>query len=147
MVNRLLYWDNTCLENIAWWQWVQITLKSSPWKAPSLPKSKKALLALLMLSETECLADRLEFHQTPRHFSLSEVDSIYISTDLDPRRIRMRSWLGERPLTRARWREYENTPPMLYSGTSHNGPSEKRTTSENRTSTKERIETTVELIH
>ena len=35
----------------------------------------------------------------------------------------------------------------VYSGTSHNGHSEKRTTSEKRRSTKERIETTVELIH
>jgi hypothetical protein len=45
----------------------------SPWKAPSLPRAKKALLALLTLSETECWVDRFEFHHTPRHFEALEV--------------------------------------------------------------------------
>ena len=39
----------------------------SPLKAPSLPKAKKALLALTMLSVTECLAERLEFHGILQH--------------------------------------------------------------------------------
>ena len=48
----------------------------SPWKAPSLPRAKKAFLALLMLSETEVWADRFEFHHTPRHFEALEVEML-----------------------------------------------------------------------
>jgi hypothetical protein len=44
----------------------------SPSKAPSLPRAKK-LLGLLILSETEFLADRLEFHHTPTHFEAFQV--------------------------------------------------------------------------
>ena len=47
----------------------------SPWKAPSLPRAKKALLALLMLSVTEFLTERLEFHHTPRHFNVANMHS------------------------------------------------------------------------
>ena len=47
----------------------------SPWKAISLPRAKKALHALVMLSVAECLAERLEFHQTPRHIAASEVET------------------------------------------------------------------------
>jgi hypothetical protein len=43
-------------------------------------RAKKALLALLMLSETEFMADRLELHYTPRHFEAFEVVILELPT-------------------------------------------------------------------
>ena len=48
----------------------------SPWNAPSLPRAKKAFLALLTFSVMECWVDRFEFHYTPRHFEVLEVEIV-----------------------------------------------------------------------
>ena len=55
----------------------------SPWKAPSLPIAKKALLALTRLSVTECLAERLEFHHTPSHFAAFDVEILELPIETE----------------------------------------------------------------
>ena len=42
---------------------------SLPWKAPILPKAKKAFLALAMFLAIETFAESDSLHQTPRHLA------------------------------------------------------------------------------
>ena len=48
----------------------------SPWKAPRLPRAKKAFLAFLTFSFTDFDADRFDCQQTPRHFAAGVVSAV-----------------------------------------------------------------------
>ena len=48
----------------------------SLWKAPRLPRAKKAFLAFLTFSFTDFDADRFDCHHTPRHFAAGVVSTL-----------------------------------------------------------------------